>query len=481
MRSVLLLALLIAAQAEGAVRVLVLTGRNNHDWRTTAPYLAKILGAVPGRFDVRLDEEPTGLNSAALANYDVLVVDYQGGRWGGVTEQAIESFVQKGGGMAVIHTASYSFCGNEILGDGHVPTGKREPPWPAWKKMEGACWVSSGEAKSGHGKRHLYEVKTVDPAHPILAGMPPSFTVSDELYHRLDLDRSAHVIATALSSKESGGTGRDEPVLWTVGYGKGRVFHTVLGHDTTAMDSAGFATTFARGVEWAATGEVTLPARILPDQYTAKAVKTYVVTGGHEHQPAFYSLFEGDRDIDASTDSHPAALHRDLGQYEVLVLHDLYPDLDEQGKATVRKWVESGKGVVVLHHALATFNNWEWWWKDVVGGRYLMKPDGGMPASTYNHDQIINVYPQGSHPVLKNVPEMQLMDETYKGQWFAPGINVLLKTDHPKSDPVLAWISSYKGARVVVIQLGHDRWSHLNPGYRQLVRNAVMWAAGRDF
>ena len=47
MRSVLLLALLIAAQAEGAVRVLVLTGRNNHDWRTTAPYLAKILGAVP--------------------------------------------------------------------------------------------------------------------------------------------------------------------------------------------------------------------------------------------------------------------------------------------------------------------------------------------------------------------------------------------------------------------------------------------------
>ena len=76
---------------------------------------------------------------------------------------------------------------------------------------------------------------------------------------------------------------------------------------------------------------------------------------------------------------------------------------------------------------------------------------------------------------------MQLMDEAYKGQWFSPDINILLKTDHPKSDARLPGSARIKGARVVVIQLGHDRWSHLNPGYRQLVRNAMMWTAGREF
>ena len=231
---------------------------------------------------------------------------------GRVTEQAIEASCAKGKGMAVIHTASYTFCGNEILGDEHVPTGKREAPWPEWKKMVGACWVENGPDKSGHGERHLFDVKTVDAEQPVLRGMEPSFKVSDELYHKLALDCGAHVIASAMSD-EKGGSGREEPVLWTVNYGKGRVFHTVLGHDTAAMDSAGFATTFARGSSGRLTGQVTIPARILPDQYLSNALKVYVVTGGHEHQPAFYSLFEGDRDIDAVTDCHPAALRRDLG------------------------------------------------------------------------------------------------------------------------------------------------------------------------
>jgi type 1 glutamine amidotransferase len=159
----------------------------------------------------------------------------------------------------------------------------------------------------------------------------------------------------------------------------------------------------------------------------------------------------------------------------------MYQDIDEKGKATIEKWVQAGKGVVITHHALATFNNWEWWWKEVSGGRYRLKAEGSTPGSTYDHDQVMNVYPQGNHPVLKGVPPMQLMDEAYKGQWFSPDINILLKTDHPKSDVPVAWISPYKGARVVVIQLGHDRWSHLNPGYRQFVRNAMLWTAGREF
>jgi len=42
-----------------------------------------------------------------------------------------------------------------------------------------------------------------------------------------------------------------------VGYGKGRIFHTVMGHDLAALNCVGFIATYQRGTEWAATGKVT--------------------------------------------------------------------------------------------------------------------------------------------------------------------------------------------------------------------------------
>lgn len=476
MRFCLVLLLAAILEAASPVRVLILSGRNNHDWRTTTPYLKKILTGAGGRFDVRVTEEPSSLSAESLSNYDVLVVDYQGPRWSSATEGAISKFVASGRGLVAVHAASYSFCGNEILGDRHVKTGKTEPPWPEWRKMIGACWV---DGISGHGARHLFTLKPAA-SHPILDGVVSPLTTSDELYHRLRLEPHANVIATAASAAESGGSGRDEPMLWTVSYEKGRVFHTALGHDAAAMASAAFATTFARGVEWSATDAVTLGAKILPDAYRPNAVRALIVTGGHDHQPAFYTMFEGDGDIDAITDAQPAALRKDLSKFDVLVFHDMYGGVDEKGRANLKAYAEAGHGIVVIHHALASMNDWDWWSKELVGAKYLLKPEDGRAASTYNHDQVMNVTLAGRHPVLVDVPPMQLTDETYGGMWFSPDILPLLKTDHPKSDPVVAWISPYRRSRVAVIQLGHDRWSHLHPGYRRLVRNAVFWAAGRD-
>jgi type 1 glutamine amidotransferase len=210
-------------------------------------------------------------------------------------------------------------------------------------------------------------------------------------------------------------------------------------------------------------------------------VRVLLVTGGHAHEISFYSVFEGREGMKINVDPHPAVFRTDpVPHYDVIVFYDLVQleDTDERRRKNLQKFAESGKGIVVLHHALCSYNAWEWWWRDLAGARYLEKPDGSQPASTYKHGEKLKIVPVGSHPVLSGIDAMEMVDETYKGMWMSTSNKVLLKTDNPTSDGPVAWVSSYEKSRVVAIQLGHGREAHLHPGYRRLVGNAVFWAAG---
>jgi len=459
---------------EGALRVLILSGRNNHDWRTTTPYLKKLL-VGSGRFDVRVNEEPAGLTAEALAPYHLLVLDYMGPRWGEQAERAVERFVGSGKGMVVVHGASYAFSGLELLGDNHVRTGIFEPPWPEYAKMVGGTWTDS----SAHGDRHLFEVKFTDREHPIARGMEESFMISDELYHDQRMEPAAEVLATAFSDPATRGTGEDEPILWTVRYGEGRVFYTALGHDLNAMHAPGFIATFLRGCEWVADGRVTLPAKIDPGARPADALRALVVTGGHSYDTEFYTLFQGGWLTWEHAASNHEAFDSDIREScDVLVLYDLSREISGDERKNLRDFLESGKGLVVLHHAIADYNSWPWWWRTVVGGRYIL-PDGDKPASDYKHDVEMFVRPRGKHPITAGVGPLQIVDETYKDMWISPQVQVILETDEPTSDGPVAWISPYEKSRVVFLQLGHDRLAHLHPAYRKLVKRSILWSAGR--
>lgn len=276
----------VALFKQGAIRVLVLTGQNNHDWRTTTPLLKNML-LNTGRFEVRVNEEPTGMTSDTLAIYDVVVLNYNGPRWGQTAEKALQDFVRSGKGLVGVHGANWAFSGLVVLGDNSVVTGIMEPPWPEYKLMVGGVW-SDQDPASGHAPRHKFAVEVVDPHSPITEQLPSSFEADDELYHNIHMVSGVNVLATAYddpnnrpkpntsansgTEKTAGSkgaspwprldmnpTGKNEPMLWTLSYGRGRTFYTNLGHDTGAMAMAGFATTFVRGVEWAATGTVQKP------------------------------------------------------------------------------------------------------------------------------------------------------------------------------------------------------------------------------
>jgi len=270
---------------QGAFRALILTGQNNHDWQATTPLLRALL-LNTGRFDVRVNEEPTGMTSATLAPYDVVILNYNGPRLGRVAEEALENFVRSGKGLVGVHGANWAFSGLVVLAENSRPTDILESPWAEFKQMIGGVWSDKPPA-SGHAPRHKFQVKFVDRKDPITAGLASEFEADDELYHNIHMASNVHILATAYddprNTPESAAatvsdtssqttapspargkmphldmnpTGKDEPVLWTVQYGKGRTFYTALGHDVKAMEMPGFATTFVRGVEWAASGTV---------------------------------------------------------------------------------------------------------------------------------------------------------------------------------------------------------------------------------
>jgi len=229
----------------------------------------------------------------------------------------------------------------------------------------------------------------------------------------------------------------------------------------------GFRLRILRGLECAAAGDA--------------ALRLLVVTGGHDYPDSFYSLFEGVEDFawhhaPSNLDAFKSDIRR---SYEVLVLYDMSRDIGEAERKNLIDFLESGKGLVILHHALVDYPSWDWWSREVSGAKYFLQAEGEHPASTYAHDQELVIEPVIDHPIVSGIGRMHLEDETYKGMWLSPEVTVLLKTDHPSSDGPVAWVSPYKKSRVVCIQLGHGRAAHLHPAYQKLVRNAIHWAAGR--
>jgi type 1 glutamine amidotransferase len=243
------------------IQTLIVTGQNGHNWKGTTPILRKILEDTD-KFEVRVTEEFRGAGPETLAPYDLVVVNYQDRgnrpelRWGDRANGALVEFVRSGKGLVMYHFSMAAFDG-----------------WTEYEAMSGANWRPNN---GHHSAPHSYTITVRDQEHPITKGLKLTFPqTNDELYSNLRWQPagSYHVLATAYddhalyaASRTDArapqplvGTGADEPILWTIDYGKGRVFTTALGHDVEQVQTPAFTTTFARGAEWAATGKVTLP------------------------------------------------------------------------------------------------------------------------------------------------------------------------------------------------------------------------------
>ncbi|MCO6458458.1 MAG: ThuA domain-containing protein [Pirellulaceae bacterium] len=261
------------AVAQTRLRALIVDGQNNHGvWPKTTEMMKGFLEET-GLFEVDVARTaPQGVDpkfKPQFSKYDVVVSNYNGAPWPEETRQAFVDYVRGGGGFVVVHAANNAFGDwkeyNEMIGlGGWGGRNERSGPY-VYLNDEGKLVRDPSKGGGGHhGPQHPFSIIVRDPDHPVTKGMPREWLHSkDELYDLLrGPAENMHILATAYADKSQGGTGRHEPMIFTVQYGQGRVFHTPMGHAEYSMACAGFIATLQRGAEWAATGKVTqsLPA-----------------------------------------------------------------------------------------------------------------------------------------------------------------------------------------------------------------------------
>lgn len=224
------------------IQLLILSGSNNHEWQETTPLLKSIM-EDSGRFTVKTTNSPDTLTYVYLKDYDAIISNWNSWPdndyvWPRETQEGLLRFLEEGGGLVFFHSSTSAFY-----------------KWPEFKKISTGAWVE----KTWHSRPGPVKVVIDDQEHPVTKGLS-DFHIFDELWIDAEQNKEFLVLGSAINTEPSDDEHERQPAIFVSGYGSGRIFHTILGHDVRAMKYNGFQILMLRGTEWAATSEVTIKA-----------------------------------------------------------------------------------------------------------------------------------------------------------------------------------------------------------------------------
>lgn len=240
---------------EQKLHLLILSGSNNHDWEKTTKVLENIF-LSERIFDYCVTLKPDTLDKTDLEEFDVILSNWNSWpeneiRWPEQAENALSEFIKNGGGFVTFHSSTSAFY-----------------EWPEFEKITTAAWIEG----TSHGKNSPTKVNIESQDHPVTQGMN-DFFIFDELWIDAEDNPEFEVLGTATNNKLKNEAKPTQPAIMVSHYGKGRIFHTILGHDARAMRNSGFQALLKRGIEWTATGNVMQP---LPQELSStKSSYTY--------------------------------------------------------------------------------------------------------------------------------------------------------------------------------------------------------------
>jgi len=276
------------------LKILIVDGQNNHKWDITTPVLVNALESSDA-FVVSVSTSPAKGSPAEawkdwhpdFSAYAAVMSNYNGEPWPEAVRASFDAYMKSGGGFVSVHAANNSFPQwkeyNQMIGVGGWG-GRNEASGPWLYVKEGKLFRDTSAGSGGaHGPQHEFVVEINDAEHPITRGLPNRWLhAKDELYSRLrGPAENVKILASAMSDL----TSVYEPNMMVLEYGKGRVFHTTLGHADYSMLDRGFYETLQRGTEWAATGDTALTGALPADFPSADKVSVISLLGHPKQTP----------------------------------------------------------------------------------------------------------------------------------------------------------------------------------------------------
>lgn len=351
------LAAIATLSAADRIPVVIIGGQNNHDWEKTNDFLLAYFGHDATHIQAVADNAPAkGAPKEEWAKwnphfekYRCVILNYNGELWPEPIQRDFERYIRGGGTAVVLHAANNSFTG-----------------WTEYEKMVGLLWrhqeagaslylddagklvrEEPGQGRAcGHGKQWDWQLTVRDRSHPITAGMPEKWRhVKDELYHgQRGPAENVHILMTAFDDPKYGGFGKNEPIVWWVPYGKGKVLTNVMGHcgETASLSCVGFQTVLQRSIEWLVTGACATP---IPADFPTPERTSQLYPGGVPKLPlADLTPKEAMARIKV-----PAGYHLELVASEPMIQHPVMCTWDGDGRmyvAELRTYMKDvdGKG-----------------------------------------------------------------------------------------------------------------------------------------
>jgi type 1 glutamine amidotransferase len=224
----------------GPIKVLILSGRNNHEWQKTTPLLARIYTETR-LFSVTVTNLPDTLTYKQLKKYDVVVNNWNTwpdnnlrfpSRW----EKDFTKYISSGGGAVFIHAGASSFYG-----------------WDDYHKIGIGRWGKDTK----HGEQTRGRISGFDREHPITKVLR-DFYIIDEIWEKTDIYPGALPLASVTATDTKDNHQISEKSAYVNQTGSGRSFFTILGHNERALFNSGLQTMILRATQWVAKREVTI-------------------------------------------------------------------------------------------------------------------------------------------------------------------------------------------------------------------------------
>lgn len=156
-----------------------------------------------------------------------------------------------------------------------------------------------------------------------------------------------------------------------------------------------------------------------------------------------------------------------IASYDVVMFYTTRVDPNPEQAEGLIEFIRNGGGMIGIHASTTMGLKNEELWK-MMGGKFIKHGAGTFQVKITGK----------SHPIVQGMTDFEVWDETYEHEFCPESRLITLMRRKTDGEPV-SWVHYYGKGRVFCTGLGHNEKSFGHPSFLEMIRRAVLWAAGK--